>query len=190
MTVNKKNKPDKKKGPAKPKKKPVGKSKPAPKRKAVAEAAEIKTPEQAGQEAGKAANAYLIAELEKLNSGIPKLAAVFKEGLNAQKTQTLKVKGALKRPPKGFRIIGVTGILNHDHEDGLVAGDGETILQWEERDTGQRVATAKIVTGIFDAEPVKRVEVGGTIEHDLTGRLEKALEMKKKNHGKPGKKTD
>lgn len=53
-------------------------------------------------------------------------------------TKTIKLKGFVSRLPRGYRVIATSGRIVQDDQGNDVAGDGETVIQWYEKDGGIR----------------------------------------------------
>lgn len=144
--------------------------------------------------AGRDLKDELLSELDKRNTKVSgntigKIALRFNEGLDAKTTKTMKVKGLVTKDslPRGFRVVTTTGLVIYNKEGEAEASDGESLIQWDEVDTALRVRTASDVASLYVPKAAQKIELEGTIKHDLDGRLERALELKKKNHGTDSK---
>lgn len=112
------------------------------------------------------------------------LASKLKRELNAKKTHTLKVKGAMKQEdlPKGFKVSGTSGVLSYDKKGKEVHGDGDTVVHFNEVawDVRQRARIdAHKLKGDYPAEK-KEISGPGGGPISIAVRLKAALERGKK----------
>lgn len=107
--------------------------------------------------------------MDKHGITIDYLVKKLKRELNAKVSERVKVKGAVKKEdlPRGRRIVATSGTLAHD-KDGQVFGDGDTIIEWEEKawDVQQRARVdAHKLLGNY---PAAQVHVGGEMSVTLS----------------------
>ena len=95
-----------------------------------------------------------------------KLARLLRAGLRAKITKTMKVKGALDQTklPKGFRVVAVTGTIIKDIDGNPVAGDGETVIAWDETSNEERRANRIDAQRLRGAYPPEVKQVKGRID--------------------------
>lgn len=134
--------------------------------------------------AGRELKDELIQALDKRNAKVSggtigKIALRFNEGLDAKTTKSLKLKGLVTKDslPRGFRIVTTTGLVMNDKDGNPEASDGESLIQWDESDTGLRVKTASDLSSLYIARPAQKVELGGEVDiHELSEPVKKKLD--------------
>lgn len=83
------------------------------------------------------------------------------EGVDAKTTKTLKIKGTFdpKSLPEGYKVIATAGKLFYDKEGLPIAGDGETVIQWDEILWDERRANRVDAQKLRNMYPPERHEV-------------------------------
>ena len=93
------------------------------------------------------------------------LAKKLKRALNAKETREKSLKGAMRQEdlPKGFKLIGVSGTLSYDKDDGEVFGDGNSLIQWNVIDWGTRERARMDTHKLSGHYPAAKHELSGSV---------------------------
>lgn len=84
------------------------------------------------------------------------------EGIVAKTTKKLKIRGALnpQKLPKGYKIIATSGRLIYGKDgETPIAGDGETVIQWDEILWDERRANRVDAQKLRNMYPPERHEI-------------------------------
>lgn len=129
--------------------------------------------EKIGQEAGSIAKAETKTALNDEGITVKALAKELKQSLKSKEIKVIKIKGALlqKDLPKGFKLIGTSGVLSYAKEGEEIYGDGETLIRYDPEALGIRQNARIDAQKLLNMYPNERI----TLTHNLTEHTKKLL---------------
>ena len=100
------------------------------------------------------------------------LTKKLKKELNAKNITRSKVRGAISQDnvSRGVKVIGTSGVVHENEKEGLIYGDGETVLEFKDADMAIRQKArmdAHKLRGDYPSE-----------KHEISGKNGKPIEFK------------